>query len=197
METAAAKLERFAEPAEPEAGEPPGFAALRELLGDPRPFADEASRKRGGRVVRRMIYSADFEKAALDPRVPVTLRLRALAELQRLAHASDLRERDRDEAMSELDRAGMRVLWGARVVETVLESEAPPESRAAALLWLIADGVLPTGACAKTALEPAKQLLQTEQAHEALKKAPQLRDQILDLLAAATPKPRAVDGPVF
>lgn len=197
METAAAKLERFAEPAELEAVEPPGFAALRELLADPRPFADEPSRKRGGRVARRMIYSADFEKAVLDPRLPATFRLRALAELQRLANASDLRPRDRDEAMSEIDRAGMRVLWGARVVETVLESEAPPESRAAALLWLIADGVLPAGACAKTALEPAKQLLQTEQAHEALKSAPQLRDQILDLLAAATPKPRVVEGPVF
>ena len=61
----------------------------------------------------------------------------------------------------------------------------------------IAEGVLPAGACAKSALEPAKQLLQTEQAHEALKKAPQMRSQILELLAAATPKPRIVEGPVF
>jgi len=59
------------------------------------------------------------------------------------------------------------------------------------------EGVLPAGACAKSALEPAKQLLLTEQAQEALKKAPQMRDQILDLLAAATPKPRPVEGPIF
>lgn len=197
METAAAALNGLVEPAPTEVPEPPGFAQLRDLLSDPRPFADELSRKRAGRIVRKVIYSFDFEKAVLDPQTPPASRLRKLCELQKLAQGSDLRARDRDEAVGEIDRAGMRVLWGARVVETVLESEAPPESRAAALLWLIAEGVLPAGACAKSALEPAKQLLQTEQAHDALKKAPQLRDQILELLAAATPKPRVVEGPVF
>jgi hypothetical protein len=197
MQRAAEALDGLTEPSQTEAPEPAGFATLRELLADRRPFADELSRKRAGRIVRKVMYSADFEKAVLDPQTPPTARLRRLCELQKLAQNSDLRPRDRDEASGEIDRAGMRVLWGARVVETVLESEAPPESRAAALLWLIAEGVLPAGACAKSALEPAKQLLQTEQAHEALKSAPQMRDQILDLLAAATPKPRAVEGPVF
>lgn len=196
MVKAAAMLDELAS-APLEAPEPIGFATLRDLLADTRPFADEMSRKRAGRVVRQVIYSADFEKAVLDPMTAATVRLRRLAELQKLAHASDLRPRDREESASEIDRAGMRVLWGARLVETVLESEAPPESRAAALLWLIAEGVLPAGACAKSALEPAKALLQTEQAHEALKKSPQMRDQILELLAAATPKPRVFEGPVF
>jgi hypothetical protein len=197
MQRAALALEGLAEPGPIEALEPIGFANLREMLADPRPFADEPSRKKAGRVVRKLIYSNEFEKAVLDPLTPPTVRLRKLCELQKLAQNSDLRPRDRDEAAGEIDRAGMRVLWGARVVETVLESEAPPESRAAALMWLIAEGVLPAGACAKSALEPAKQLLLTEQAQEALKKAPQMRDQILDLLAAATPKPRPVEGPIF
>lgn len=197
MQRAAASLEGLSDPGVAEAPDPIGFAHLRDLLADPRPFADEISRKRAGRIVRKVIYSFDFEKAVLDPQTPAAWRLRKLSGLQKLVQASDLRARDRDEAVSEIDRAGMRILWGARVVETVLESEAPPESRAAALLWLIAEGVLPAGACAKSALEPAKQLLQTEQAHEALKKAPQMRSQILELLAAATPKPRIVEGPVF
>jgi hypothetical protein len=165
--------------------EPPGFAVLRQLLDDPRPFADEHHRKKAGRFVRRALHGVDFEKAVLDPTLPVTWRLRRLTDLQHMASASDLRPRDKDETLVELDRCGMRILWAAQLVEKVLGSAAPVESRAGALLWLISEKILPSGACARAALEPAKQLLQTEEAHQTLKKSPAMREQILELLAHA------------
>ena len=162
-----------------------GFALLRELLGDPRPFADENHRKKAGRFVRQTLHSSEFEKAVLDPTQSAVWRLRRLTDFQRMARQSDLRLRDREEAVIELDRGGMRILWSLKLVDKVLEGEAPVENKAAALLWLIADGILPTGACARSALEPAKQLLQSEAAHIALAKSAPLRDQILELLANA------------
>ncbi len=98
--------------------------------------------------------------------------------------ATDLRHRDHEDLLVELDRAGMRILWSARLVQTVLETQSPPENRAAALLFLIADGVLPSGACAKSALEPAKQLLQTDEALIALRSSPLVRNRIVELLMA-------------
>jgi hypothetical protein len=79
----------------------------------------------------------------------------------------------------------MRILWAIGLVEKLMNSPAPAENRAAALLWLISEKILPTGACARSALEPAKQLLMTPEASDSLKKSPQMRDQILMLLAAA------------
>lgn len=162
-----------------------GFALLRELLADPRPFADENHRKKAGRFVRQTLHSSEFEKAVLDPSQSAVWRLRRLTEFQQMARLSDLRPRDREEAVIELDRGGMRILWSLKLVDKVLEGDAPMENKAAALLWLIADGILPTGACARSALEPAKQLLQSEAAHLALAKSAPLRDQILELLANA------------
>lgn len=162
-----------------------GFALLRELLDDPRPFADETHRKKAGRFVRQTLHSSEFEKAVLDPTQSAVWRLRRLTDFQRMARLSDLRPRDREETVIELDRGGMRILWSLKLVDKVMDGEAPVENKAAALLWLIADGILPTGACARSALEPAKQLLQSEAAHIALAKSAPLRDQILDLLASA------------
>ncbi len=165
--------------------EPPGLALLRELLDDPRPFADDHHRKKAGRLVRKAMHSLEFEKAVLDPNLPAVWRLKKLSDLQRMAHTSDLRPRDREETVTELDRNGMRILWSIGLVEKLLNSPAPAENRAAALLWLISEKILPTGACARTALEPAKHLLMSDEASSALKKSPQMRDQILMLLAAA------------
>jgi hypothetical protein len=172
-----------AAPAEPT--EPPGFAKLRSLLDDPRPFADDHHRRKAGRFVRKALHSIEFEKAVLDPQTSPVWRLKRLSDLQRMASTSDLRAVDRQEALTELDRGGMRILWSIGLVDRVINSGAPPENRAAALLWLISEKILPTGACARSALEPAKQLLMSPEASEALKKSPQMRDQILDLLAAA------------
>lgn len=174
-----------ADPAPAAAREAVGFALLRELLGDSRPFADDNHRKKAGRFVRQTLHSSDFEKAVLDPTQSAVSRLRRLTDFQRMARLSDLRPRDREEAVIELDRGGMRILWSLKLVDKVMEGDAPVENKAAALLWLIADGILPTGACARSALEPAKQLLQSEAAHLALAKSAPLRDQILDLLANA------------
>lgn len=173
------------EPAAPTAREAVGFALLRELLDDPRPFADENHRKKAGRFVRQTLHSSEFEKAVLDPTQSAVWRLRRLTDFQRMARLSDLRPRDREEAVIELDRGGMRILWSLKLVDKVLDGDAPVENKAAALLWLIADGILPTGACARSALEPAKHLLQSEAAHMALAKSAPLRDQILELLANA------------
>jgi hypothetical protein len=187
---AAAALDAVQAPTPAEAAALPvreavGFALLRELLDDPRPFADENHRKKAGRFVRQTLHSSEFEKAVLDPTQSAVWRLRRLTDFQRMARLSDLRPRDREEAVIELDRGGMRILWSLKLVEKVMDGEAPVENKAAALLWLIADGILPTGACARSALEPAKQLLQSEAAHLALAKSAPLRDQILDLLASA------------
>lgn len=162
-----------------------GFVLLRELLDDPRPFADESHRKKAGRLVRQTLHSSEFEKAVLDPSHSAVWRLRRLTDFQRMARQSDLRPRDREEAVIELDRGGMRILWSLKLVDKVLDGDAPAENKAAALLWLIADGIMPSGACARSALEPAKQLLQSEAAHIALAKSGPLRDQILELLASA------------
>jgi hypothetical protein len=173
---------------EDRAADQPGFARLRRLLGHTAPFQDERVRRRAGRALHQALNSQAFERAMLNPTVSAVSRLRRLTQLQQLARESDLAPRDREEAIIDLDRGGMRVLWGERIIATVIESEAPPERRAAALLKLIAQGVLPTGACAKAALEPAKSLLLTTEAHAALAGAPALRDQILALLAAAEAK---------
>ena len=178
-----------AAPAKNPNAEPIGFSRLRALLCDTRPFADDGNRKKAGRFVRKALHCADFEKAVLDPSTSAVWRLRQLCQLQAMAAACDLRHRDREETLVELDRAGMRILWAVRLVDTVLETRSPPENRAAALLYLIADGILPSGACAKSALEPAKQLLQTEDGMAALKNSPMVRDQILELLVAAERKP--------
>jgi hypothetical protein len=170
-------------------GPPIGFARLRALLSDTRPFADEANRRKAGRLVRRAVHSAEFEMAVLDGALSPVWRLRQLCELQLLVVGTDLRHREQEDLLVELDRAGMRILWSARIVQTVLDTQSPPENRAAALLFLIADGVLPSGACAKSALEPAKQLLQTEEALTALKSSPLVRHRIVELLMAAERKP--------
>jgi hypothetical protein len=180
-----AQAPRPAEAAPAVAREAVGFVLLRELLADPRPFADENHRKKAGRFVRQTLHSSEFEKAVLDPSQSAVWRLRRLTEFQQMARLSDLRPRDREEAVIELDRGGMRILWSLKLVDKVLEGDAPMENKAAALLWLIADGILPSGACARSALEPAKQLLQSEAAHQALEKSAPLRDQILALLANA------------
>jgi hypothetical protein len=178
------------EDAEPAAQtDPIGFVRLRALLFDARPFADDANRKKAGRFVRKALHCVDFEKAVLDPGTSAVWRLRQLCDLQGMAAAGDLRPRDREDVLVELDRAGMRILWSVRLVDTVLETDAPPENRAAALLYLIADGILPSGACARAALEPAKALLQTEEAMVSLKASPVMREQILQLLVAAERKP--------
>jgi hypothetical protein len=169
----------------PEPVEPQSFSALRELLDDPRPFADDHHRKKAARFVRKALHSTEFEKAVLDPNLPAVWRLKKLSDLQRMAASSDMRPCDREETLTELDRGGMRILWAIGLVEKLMNSPAPAENRAAALLWLIAEKILPTGACARSALEPAKQLLMTTEASDSLKKSPQMRDQILELLVAA------------
>ncbi|MGE3301524.1 MAG: hypothetical protein AB7M12_00235 [Hyphomonadaceae bacterium] len=189
MITAAAQADALSEALDDGQPEPAGFARLRLLLKGAGDLQDELDQKKFARVVRRALHAQSFERAVLDPLVPAVVRLRRLAELQRLVRDSTMRRRDRDEAMVDLDRNGMRVMWGLRIVETVLESGAPPENRAAALLSLLARGVLPAGACAKSALEPAKRLLMTKEATTALSKSPHLRIQILDLLEAAEHKP--------
>lgn len=174
----------------PEAPQPPvGFVRLRALLADTRPFADEANRRKAGRIVRRVLHSNEFEMAVLDGAMSPVWRLRQLSELQTMVVATDLRRRDQEDLLVDLDRNGMRILWSARIVQTVLDTQSPPENRAAALLFLIADGILPSGACAKSALEPAKQLLQTEEAATALKASPLVRNRIVELLVAAERKP--------
>lgn len=172
-------------PVRAEPVEPQSFVKLRELLDDPRPFADDHHRKKAARFVRKALHSIEFEKAVLDPDLPAVWRLKKLSDMQRMAATSDLRPHDREEALTELDRGGMRILWSIGLVEKLMNSPAPAENRAAALLWLISEKILPTGACARSALEPAKQLLMTPEASDALKKSPQMRDQILVLLASA------------
>ncbi len=172
-----------------EAPDAPGFQRLQRLLLAGKGFADDVHRKRAGATARLAVLSTSFERGALNFAVPARTRLARLASLQRMVEDTDLMPVDRKEIMLELDRYGMRILWSEKIVENVLESDAPADQRAAALLTLIARGQLPSGACAKSALEPAKALLVTKEAHEALIASPQLRDQMMQLLESAQHAP--------
>ena len=167
------------------AGDPPGFARLRRVLGGATKLPDDIVRKRVAGTVRMAINSSAFERATLNPVVPAIFRLARLAALQSLVGGTDLLERDRLDAQLEIDRAALRVLWSERIVETVLESGARAETRAAALLSLVARGAIPAGGASRALLDPAKALLSSKEAHEALTASPNLRTQMLDLLAAA------------
>jgi hypothetical protein len=172
-------------PAEPGAPEAPGFARLARLLGAARGLDGDVARKRMARVVRVAINSSAFERATLNGVVPPTLRLARLAALQKAVAKTDLLARDREEAIVDLDRAGCRVLWAERIVEIVIESEAQAVTRAAALLSLVARGIIPAGAAARALLEPAKSLLLSPEARFALAASPKLKTQMIDLLTAA------------
>ena len=174
-------------PAEPPAPAPaaPGFVRLARLLASARALEDDPARKRMARILRAAINSSAFERATLNSAVPPTQRLARLNALQKAAAKTDLLARDKEDAVIDLDRAACRILWAERIVETVLESDAQAVTRAAALLSLVARGIIPAGAAARTLLEPAKTLLLSPEAHFALSASPQLKTQMIDLLATA------------
>lgn len=172
-------------PPEADREDAPGFARLRRLLAAARALPDDARRVRAARTARRAALAPAFERAALNYSVPATVRLAQLAALQRLAAGADYPARDRQDLTRELDRYGMRILYGERVVEAVLAADAPPERRAAALLTLAARGQSPEGACAKAVLEPAKALLAAPDMQAALAASPLLRQQLVALLETA------------
>jgi hypothetical protein len=174
----------LADPIAP-AQEAPGFARLRRVLASAARLADDEGRKRLARTVRMALHAVAFERAALNVAVPATTRLAQLAALQKLVGETDLLARDREEAALEIDRVAVRVLWCERIVDTVLESDAKAVTRAAALLSLVARGIVPAGAAARALLEPAKALLLSDAARDALSASPVLRDQMIELLAAA------------
>jgi hypothetical protein len=174
----------LADPIAP-AEEAPGFARLRRVLASAVRLADDDARKRVARTVRMALHAVAFERAALNVAVAATTRLAHLAALQKLVGETDLMARDREEAALEIDRAAVRILWSERIVEIVLESDAQAVTRAAALLSLVARGIVPAGAAARALLEPAKALLDCEAARDALTASPVLREQMIDLLAAA------------
>jgi hypothetical protein len=171
--------------ATPEAEEPAGFARLRRVLMGAAGCETDVERERHARTVRMAVHTHAFERATLNNTVPATVRLSQLASLHDLIINADLPPRPRDDVLIEIGRAAQRVLWNERLVETVLEADARAVTRAAALLSLVARGVIPAGAAAKALLEPAKELLLSADAGLSLAESPKLRTQMIELLEAA------------
>lgn len=170
---------------EPGVEEPPGFARLRRVLQGAAALDGPVEIDRHARTVRMCVHTTAFERAVLNPLVPATIRLGQLARLHKLVSTAELPERARHDVLIEIGRASMRIMWSARLVETVLESDARAVTRAAALLSLVARGVIPSGAPAAALLEPAKALLLSADAGLSLAESPKLRVQMIELLEAA------------
>jgi hypothetical protein len=177
--------ELFNSELEQEWEEPPGFSRLRRVLKGAAGLDGPAEMIRHGRTVRMCVHTLAFERAVLNPLVPATVRLSQLAKLHKLVAEAELPDRVRQDVHIEIGRASMRIMWSARLVETVLESDARAVTRAAALLSLIARGVIPAGAPAAALLEPAKALLMSADAGLSLAESPKLRVQMIELLEAA------------
>lgn len=178
-------VDALPETQQPPGGDAPGFARLARLLAGLQLLPDDVARKRVARTVRMAVNSPAFERATLNSAVPATVRLARLAALQKAVSKVDMLERDRQDMAIEIDRAACRILWAERIVETVIESDAQVLTRAAALLSLVARGIIPAGAAARALLEPAKLLLQSPEAHLAIAASPNLRRQMIELLTLA------------
>jgi hypothetical protein len=153
------------------------FLRLREALSEQ---ADPSSRD-----AARQVMSAEFERIALSPGWPPAARLSAIAALARVARDSALPAMERATVLQELNRLALRVLWWEGLLGPGMVREAPPDVAAAALIELVAAGLMPEGPAGWMVIERAKALLRRSDVVRALRENAPRRDRLLAQLVQA------------
>jgi hypothetical protein len=166
------------------------FARLADLFAQATHAGAAAIGKEQIMLIRRALLDPSVERAAMAGEGSAVERLSALARLHQLAASTPLAARDREDVLEDIDRLAMRLLSSERIVEGILTQDATTTTRAAALLTLLARGVLPAGAAARSVLEKAKALLTTPEAVKELRESGPMRQRILELLALSEGKAR-------
>jgi len=141
--------------------------------------------KRRAKEVRKALYDPEFERMAFDVWAPTLTRLAGIAALQEEALAAGLLERDRDDIAAELDRYAFRILLRTELIERLLNHSVETYLKAAALLDLVAKGVVTRGRCARLALDTARALLSTAEVRAVLVRSSKVRRQLYALLLEA------------
>jgi hypothetical protein len=145
----------------------------RDSLGDPT------------REAARQVMSPEFERIALSPGWPPQARLSAIAGLAQLAQDSNLPQRERVVVIHELNRLALRVLWWEGLLGPGMVQEAPPDVAAAALIEIVAAGLIPDGPAGMMLLDRAKALLRRQDVVHALRNNTPRRDRLLTQLVTA------------
>lgn len=145
----------------------------RDSLGDPT------------REAARHVMSPELERVALSPGWSPQARLSAVAELARLALDSTLPLRERQVVIQELNRLALRILWWEGLLGPGMVQEAPADVTAAALIEVVAAGLMPEGPAGWMVLERAKSLLRRQDVVRALRDNAPRRERLLTQLVAA------------
>lgn len=141
--------------------------------------------KQRAEEVRRAMYDPEFERTAFDSWAPTLTRLASIAALQTEAYTTGLLPRDRDDIAAELDRLAFRLLLRSELIHRVLQHAVEAHVKVAALLDLVARGVLTRGRCTRLALDAARELLSTMELRATLARSPKIRRVLTQRLEEA------------
>ena len=141
--------------------------------------------KHRAQQVRKALYDPEFERMAFDTWAPTLIRLAGIAALQTEAFNAGLLPRDRDDIAAELDRVAFRILLRTELIQRLLQHPVEPHIKVAALLELVARGILTRGRCARLALDTARELLSTPELRVLLITTPKVRRVLSERLEEA------------
>ncbi len=131
------------------------------------------------------LFDPQFEREMLMASAAPIERLSALGHLVQLATAATaLADRDRKAVVTEIERMGVRIVAGERLLDRILSGAANPAEKAGILLNVVMSAP-PLGAHAREFLLAALTLLAKQEARDAMARSPALKQRLKKLLAAA------------
>ena len=117
-------------------------------------------------------------------------RLSQLTVLQKRCDKSTFNAKDKTELAAEFDQLGLRILDETKILGRIANSPQPPLDRAAGLLKLVAEEVLPIGQCSEDAKARAMRIFASDEGRAAASESQNLQtlQTIKTLMTAITPK---------
>jgi hypothetical protein len=146
-----------------------------------------ANKRQAGRYLAAGVSALRFEKEFRNGPESASVKLQALAALQKAVGRGGLAPEDFAPIQSKIGDVGAMVEADARLVATLVKAPAPPVQKLMLLLRLATGEAAPIGPAADRARLEALKLVRREDTRAALSQSPERMGQVRQMIQAISP----------